>query len=207
MFDSVTYDGNPLTDAYAVQRVRNEPIVEMTQVKGTSKTHVAGGSFTERNYWSKVGIVDGTAKRRGSVPSGGARTWEGVARIPNAENWYSKMWDALRNKTPPHPDLPKTIQERAFLVAGTVGLIHGLGFAGALREIGLPEGTELLALLMFNLGVEAGQLAVLGLLLALLLVLRKLATTRAAHVEIFAAYALGTIGTYWMLERIGQYFA
>lgn len=99
------------------------------------------------------------------------------------------------------------IQQRPFLVAGTVGLIHGLGFAGALREIGLPEGTELLALLMFNLGVEAGQLAVIGFLLALLFMLRKLATTRAAHVEIFAAYALGTIGTYWMLERIGQYFA
>ncbi len=153
MFDSVQYDGSPLTDAYAIQRMRNEPIVEMTQVKGTSETHpalspndelanfeiyelllgsqlkskitgsyvrealanglkierevgtnpykfgmigasdthVAGGSFTERNYWSKVGIVDGTAERRGSVPPGGARAWEGVAPHSQCRELVHKM--------------------------------------------------------------------------------------------------------------------
>lgn len=60
---------------------------------GSSDTHVAGGSFTERNYWSKVGIIDGTAEQRGSVPPGGARTWEGVTHNLNGDTTFSK-WGA-----------------------------------------------------------------------------------------------------------------
>jgi len=54
---------------------------------------VAGGAFDEKDYWSKVGILDGTAEGRGSVPPGGAKSWEGVKRDQNAENWFSK-WGA-----------------------------------------------------------------------------------------------------------------
>ena len=155
MFDMVQYGGGVIDADYTTQRVRNEPIVEMSQVKGTSETHpglspndefagfeiydkllasnieskingsyirealarglaleeatgtnpyafgligssdshVAGGSYDEKDYWSKVGIVDGTAASRGSVPPGGAKSWEGVERNANAENWFSK-WSA-----------------------------------------------------------------------------------------------------------------
>lgn len=155
MFDLVTYDGSALSKSYAEQRIANEPIVEMTQVKGTSETHpmlspndefasfeiydkllgsqvvsktkggfvrealanglglekdlganpykfgmigasdshVVGGAFNEADYWSKVGIVDGTAEARGSIPPGGAKTWEGVTRNVNAENWFAR-WGA-----------------------------------------------------------------------------------------------------------------
>jgi len=155
MFDLVDFSGNPLTKEYAEQRVRNEPIVEMSQVKGTSETHpalspndewadfeiyedllssyvkskingsyvrealsrglaferelganpykfgmigssdthVAGGSFDEEEFWSKVGILDATPEARGSVPPGGARSWEGIERDQNAEHWFSK-WSA-----------------------------------------------------------------------------------------------------------------
>ncbi len=155
MFDMVEYGGGVIDADYASQRIRNEPIVEMSQVKGTSETHpalspndeyagfeiydkllasnieskingsyvrealarglaleaatgtnpyafgligssdshVAGGSYDENDYWSKVGVVDGSAAQRGSIPPGGAKTWEGVERDPNAENWFSK-WSA-----------------------------------------------------------------------------------------------------------------
>mgnify|MGYP000545453265 CR=1 FL=1 len=156
MFKMETYDGTPLTKEYAEQRIRNEPIVEMTQVKGTSETHpslspndewadfeiydkllsspvasktdtgdyvrqalangiklmetiganpfafgligstdthVVGGSFDEKNFWSKVGILDATPEQRGSVPPGGAKTWEGVKLDPNADLWFSR-WGA-----------------------------------------------------------------------------------------------------------------
>ncbi|GAB5482502.1 MAG: DUF3604 domain-containing protein [Parasphingorhabdus sp.] len=156
MFKLETYNGQPLTKAYADQRMRNEPIVEITQVKGTSETHpslspndewadfgiyeyllssqiksktssgdyvrqayanglvledrigsnpfqfgligstdthVAGGSFDEKNFWSKIGVVDGTPESRGSVPPGGKKSWEGVTVDPRAASWFSR-WGA-----------------------------------------------------------------------------------------------------------------
>jgi hypothetical protein len=54
---------------------------------------VGGGAFNEADYWSKVGIIDGTAEARGSVPPGGAKTWDGVSASVNAESWFSK-WAA-----------------------------------------------------------------------------------------------------------------
>ena len=130
MFRTSTFEGAPLTKAYSEMRMRNEPIVEISQIKGTSETHpllspndefadfeimpyqiatwrpsqaegsyvrdayltglklnqqgvgnpfkfglisasdthVGAGSFDESNYWSKIGVVDSTAKLRGSVP-------------------------------------------------------------------------------------------------------------------------------------------
>ena len=155
MFALKKYYGGDIDADYTAKRIRNEPLVEMTQVKGTSETHpalspndefanfeiyelllssdvvskikgsyirealanglafeketgtnpykfgligssdshVVGGAFDEKDYWSKVGILDGTAVGRGSVPPGGAKTWEGVKRDQNAENWFSK-WGA-----------------------------------------------------------------------------------------------------------------
>jgi len=60
---------------------------------GSSDSHVAGGAFDEQDYWSKVGIIDATPERRGSIPPGGAKTWEGVESSENAVNWFSK-WGA-----------------------------------------------------------------------------------------------------------------
>jgi len=58
--------------------------------------------------------------------------------------------------------------QRPYLISFFIGLIHGCGFASALSEIGLPKGTELLALLLFNIGVELGQFAVIFIALVLL---------------------------------------
>ena len=156
MFKMETYNGQPLTKAYADKRMRNEPIAEITQVKGTSETHpslspndewadfgiyeyllssqtksktatgdyirqaygnglllegegkgnpfhfgligstdthVAGGSFDEKFFWSKIGIVDGTPEARGSIPPDGKKSWEGVTVDPRAASWFSR-WGA-----------------------------------------------------------------------------------------------------------------
>ena len=86
------------------------------------------------------------------------------------------------------------------LVAFIFGLVHGLGFAGALREIGLPEHHLLLALLSFNVGVEIGQLVVVAIALGLWLALRN--SAMAAFVRTPAIYIIGTGGAYWSWERV-----
>ena len=158
MFRLQTYNGDPLDAAYAEQRMRNEPLVEVTQVKGTSETHpalspndewadfeiydrllasyevsktegsyvreayrnglklqeeqgfdpfrfglvaasdshVIGGAYAENDYWSKVGIVDGTPMARGSVPFFGTKSWDEQPDnqiVQNAREWFSR-WGA-----------------------------------------------------------------------------------------------------------------
>jgi hypothetical protein len=174
MFDIVTFSGAPLDAAYAETRMRNEPIVEVTQVKGDSETHpalspndewanfeimpfrigdwtpskpdgsyvrqaylrglelakqgkgnpyrfgligasdthVAAGAYDEKNYWSKVGLVDATPVLRGSVPlkkpreDGGKydvnnfQTWgaSGLAAVWADKNTREGIFDAMRRK-------------------------------------------------------------------------------------------------------------
>jgi hypothetical protein len=89
-----------------------------------------------------------------------------------------------------------------WLVAFVFGLLHGLGFAGALGDIGLPERAIPLALLFFNLGVEAGQL---GFVL-LLVVLHRLAGgalgDKLLRARPAVGYALGALATLWFFQRL-----
>lgn len=87
-------------------------------------------------------------------------------------------------------------------IAASFGLIHGAGFAGALREIGLPAGEVPMALLAFNLGIEAGQLLVIAALLALATLWRRMSTsTRTPAARRVPAYVIGTCAVYWCFER------
>jgi hydrogenase/urease accessory protein HupE len=87
------------------------------------------------------------------------------------------------------------------------GLLHGFGFAGALREIGMPEDAAPLALLFFNLGVEAGQLTFIAAVLALMFLWRRFAPAgiRTPQVDTIAwrapVYLIGAMAAYWFIER------
>ena len=84
-------------------------------------------------------------------------------------------------------------------VAFVFGLVHGLGFAGGLREIGLPDRDVAMALVGFAGGVEIGQVAFLAALLAALHVARR--WSAIAKVESAAALLIGGLASYWLLER------
>jgi hypothetical protein len=94
---------------------------------------------------------------------------------------------------------------RPWMVAFAFGLLHGCGFAGALMELGLPQGDIPLALLAFNVGVEIGQLAFIAVLLSMVYCARRLVTIpRGATVT--SAYAIGIVAAFWCAQRLDAMF-
>lgn len=96
---------------------------------------------------------------------------------------------------------------RPWMIAFFIGLIHGFGFAGALAEIGLPKGQELLSLFLFNVGIEFGQITLIAALLAALWGITKISKSARRPVEMFATYGIGAIGMFWVIERMSAYIA
>ncbi len=98
-----------------------------------------------------------------------------------------------------------------WVVAFAFGLLHGLGFAGALSEIGLPPAEIPIALLFFNIGVELGQLVfVFAVVLLLLGVQRLFGLAREGLVlrraELATVYGIGVLSSYWLIERFLSIF-
>ncbi|MEM9194283.1 MAG: HupE/UreJ family protein [Myxococcota bacterium] len=90
---------------------------------------------------------------------------------------------------------------RPWAAAAVFGLLHGLGFAGALREAGLPQDGLFGALVGFNLGVELGQLLFVAFVLGLLRLLQTVPRLDIRRVPIAAAYLAGVLAMAWTLER------
>jgi hydrogenase/urease accessory protein HupE len=91
------------------------------------------------------------------------------------------------------------------LVAFTFGLVHGLGFAGALADIGLPQKHLATALLTFNVGVEFGQLAVIGAAWMAWLALRRFDWMVLARQPVL--YGFGAVAAYWTWSRVAVILA
>lgn len=103
-----------------------------------------------------------------------------AAEALNKEQTLSRRWPAL--------------------VAFLFGLVHGLGFAGALSSIGLPQSNLFVALLTFNVGVEIGQLLVVGLCYGLYRALASKPQFVLARTP--ALYVIGGIAAYWSIGRV-----
>jgi len=89
-----------------------------------------------------------------------------------------------------------------WLIAFIFGLFHGLGFAGALSEIGVPQHEVPLALLMFNVGVETGQLLFIAAALGLLGLLRRTHVTLPQKLWYVLPYGIGSVAAFWSIERV-----
>ena len=92
-------------------------------------------------------------------------------------------------------------------VAFAFGLLHGFGFAGALKEIGLPQSDVPLALLTFNLGVEAGQLLFVAAVLVAFRAATALVTVPIVPARLAAAYFIGTTAAVWLVTRLAGFVA
>lgn len=88
-----------------------------------------------------------------------------------------------------------------WLIFSIFGLIHGMGFAGVLGDIGLPKQDLLAALLAFNLGIEVGQLAFLAALAALFALAAKIHKQVNKATQTLAVYSMGGLASFWCIER------
>lgn len=88
-----------------------------------------------------------------------------------------------------------------WIVAFSFGLIHGLGFAGALSEIGVPQNAVPLALVMFNVGVEIGQVVFVTAVAGLLALIRRFGLPSHEFTGKLVPYAIGAVAAYWTIER------
>ena len=103
------------------------------------------------------------------------------------------------------PDKKSRLWERPWYLAGAFGLLHGMGFAGALAETGLPQVHLPTALLFFNVGIEVGQLIFVALLTMVGVVISRISS--APWLKLAPVYVLGAVSTFWVLERTGALFA
>jgi hypothetical protein len=93
-----------------------------------------------------------------------------------------------------------------WLVAFVFGLLHGFGFASALQETGLPAGAQGLALLLFNVGVECGQLLFIGAVFVVYRLARACAPLPMPRVTAVLTWLLGGISATWVLDRARNIF-
>lgn len=102
------------------------------------------------------------------------------------------------------------LAERApWIVAFAFGLLHGLGFAGALEAIGLPDSDVAMALFAFNLGVEVGQLTFVAVILSVAWIggqafkaLGAISENVPRMANMFVGYTIGGVSTFWLVERL-----
>ena len=92
-----------------------------------------------------------------------------------------------------------------WVIALSFGLLHGLGFASALREVGLPQNAIPLALLFFNIGVEAGQLLFISVVLAIVALVRRIQIQVPRWAELIPPYAIGSIAMFWVIQRVAAF--
>ncbi|MEY4256991.1 MAG: hypothetical protein RLZZ141_2218 [Pseudomonadota bacterium] len=106
----------------------------------------------------------------------------------------------------PRKDGSSTLtRQKPWLVAFMFGLFHGLAFAGTLSSVGLPAGSTVPALLLFNVGVEIGQMVFIALAIGVIIALRRARNALPASYGVVStygpAYVIGGLASYWLIER------
>jgi hydrogenase/urease accessory protein HupE len=89
-----------------------------------------------------------------------------------------------------------------WIVAFVFGLLHGFGFAGALAEVGLPSASIPIALFLFNVGVELGQLMFVTVALSVIWTFGKWGPKFPRWTRVIAPYFIGSLASFWLIERI-----
>ena len=122
--------------------------------------------------------------------------------------------EILRSRGRSASTQPSLTERQPWLVAFSFGLLHGLGFAGGLSEVGLPQGHIPLALLLFSIGVEVGHFGFIAAVFALMALGRRamqwlrlpaLRSNRSAVLRLLPPYAIGGTAMFWLIERLAAF--
>jgi hypothetical protein len=100
---------------------------------------------------------------------------------------------------------PGIAAQAPWIVAFAFGLLHGFGFAGALSEVGLPAGHIPVALLFFNVGVEAGQLLFVAVVLSLAALVALGRRPLPHWASLAPAYLIGSVAMFWVIQRVSAF--
>jgi hypothetical protein len=95
---------------------------------------------------------------------------------------------------------PNKSYKTPWLMAFGFGLLHGLGFAGALMDIGIANNQMFLSLVFFNLGIELAQLALIPIPLLIIYISKQY--TYSSQVKTIASFSIGGMGFYWFIDRV-----
>ena len=111
-------------------------------------------------------------------------------------------WELARSATPEN----SWTMRYPWAVSAGFGLLHGLGFAGALTAVGLPQTDVPAVLLLFNIGVEVGQLLFVAVMLVLIAVLGRFKRVWPSTLRRVPVFVIGAIASYWVIERTVRIF-
>jgi hypothetical protein len=209
---SVRIPGQPSRE-FALGEERPEAVVELSRAArtgwlsfiGMGAEHILSGPdhllfllallALTRGFWPIAKIVTGfTIAHSITLSLATLGIVDVPSRIVEPLIAVTIIWVALENLLAP----ARTAQR--WLIAALFGLIHGLGFASALTELGLPRGAMIRALIGFNVGVELGQLAFVAAVMPAVVWLAK--PGRVARLPQVLSVAVAAAGTFWLAERL-----
>lgn len=158
-----------------------------------------------RDVWMLVKVITAFTVAHSITLALAALGWAQIPQAPvEAVIALSIMFVAAEvvRQTRPESDLTKRMP---WLVAFAFGLLHGLGFGGALKEIGLPQSDVPLALLTFNLGVEAGQLLFVFTVVGVSTLVRRVFSLDRSWLRTAAGYGIGSLAAVWFVQRVALF--
>jgi len=147
----------------------------------------------------EIGAGGEARMRDWSAPVAGLLCLGGFAAMVGAAPMSALVWFGLAAFVFAYP---RGFPRGAVWLAAAFGLIHGCGFAGALGEMDLPQSQALAALLGFNLGVEAGQAAVIAGALLIGAIAQRAPAAARGNATMLAGAALLALGGYWFVSRL-----
>jgi len=156
-----------------------------------------------RNTWMLVKVITAFTVAHSITLALAALGWAQIPQAPvEAVIALSIMFVAAETIRPRRHE-NDLVSKAPWVIAFAFGLLHGLGFGGALKEIGLPQSDVPLALLTFNLGVEAGQLLFVFAVLGLKAVIDRALTVKLPWARTVAGYGIGSLAAVWFVQRVG----
>ena len=154
-----------------------------------------------RNPWMMVKVITAFTVAHSITLAAAALGWAHIPQAPVEAVIALSIMFVAAETIGQRRDGTNLASRAPWIVAFAFGLLHGLGFGGALKEIGLPQSDVPLALLTFNLGVEAGQLLFVLAVLALKTIIDRLTVIKLPWARTIAGYGIGSLAAVWFIQR------